>query len=46
VAGPGVAEVVQLAVGGMQSCARRKDGTVLCWGATTPTQFSACLAVW
>ncbi|MBI5499184.1 MAG: hypothetical protein HY907_03005 [Deltaproteobacteria bacterium] len=43
---PGVSDVVELAVGGMQTCARRKDGAVLCWGATTPPQFSACLLAW
>jgi hypothetical protein len=43
---PGVADVVQLAVGGMQTCALRSDGVVLCWGATTPSQLMACLAAW
>ncbi|MBN1770268.1 MAG: hypothetical protein JXB32_03310 [Deltaproteobacteria bacterium] len=43
---PGVAEVAQLAVGGMQTCVRRTDGGVLCWGATTPSQLGACLAAW
>jgi len=43
---PGVTGVAQLAVGGMQTCARRTDDGVLCWGATTPPQFAACLAAW
>ena len=43
---PGVTDVAQLAVGGMQSCVRRTDGSVLCWGATTPQQLMSCLAAW
>jgi alpha-tubulin suppressor-like RCC1 family protein len=43
---PGVTDAVELAVGGMQSCVRRRDGGVLCWGATTPSQLGACLAAW
>lgn len=43
---PGATNVAQVAVGGMQTCVRRADGAVLCWGATTPPQLAACLAVW
>lgn len=39
VAVPGLNEVVELSLTDLQSCARRSDGTVWCWGATTPEQF-------
>lgn len=40
---PGLADVRDVAVGAGQTCALREDGSVWCWGATTPEQIGACL---